>query len=151
MKTYILCFLVLFAVLVGCKSKEMNEIDGKTIVGSNQNEVAGTTSSDTVRIANDSLEYEVIIIDPGFNSWLQGRAKPRNYYRLSYLENKNNFWVSEWNVRVNNPQRYGDMYQLRIDYSPQVRYGYEVNYLLFNYLVYFQITNNQRLGGNIPQ
>jgi hypothetical protein len=151
MKTYILCFLVAFAVLFGCKSKEMNETDGKTIVGSNQNEVAGTTSNDTVRIANDSLEYEIIIIDPGFNSWLQGRAKPRNYYGLSYLENKNNFWVSEWNVRVNNPQRYGDMYQLRIDYSPQVRYGYEVNYLLFNYLVYFQITNNQRLGGNIPQ
>jgi hypothetical protein len=28
------------------------------------------TKGDTVRIANDALEYEVIIIDAGFNSWL---------------------------------------------------------------------------------
>ena len=29
-----------------------------------------TTYSDTVRIANDSIEYEIIIIEPGFNAWL---------------------------------------------------------------------------------
>ena len=27
-------------------------------------------SSDTLRIINDSIDYEVIIIEPGFNSWL---------------------------------------------------------------------------------
>jgi len=151
MKIYILCLAIIGVILWGCGSKEITNANSKTIVGSGQNAVAGTTVNDTVRIANDSLEYEVIIIDPGFTSWLQGRAKPRNYYGISYLENKNNFWVSEWNARVNNPQRYGDMYQMRIDYSPQIRYGYEVNYLLYNYLVYFQISNNQRLGGNVPQ
>ena len=151
MKTYIICLGVVAAALFSCRSKELTDANSKTIVGSNQNQFAGTTANDTVRIANDSLEYEVIIIDAGFNSWLQGRAKPRNYYGISYLENKNNFWVTEWNARVNNPQRYGEMYQMPIDYSPQIRYGYEVNYLLYNYLVYFQLSNNQRLGGNVPQ
>lgn len=108
------------------------------------------TQSDTVRIANDSLEYEVIIIDVGFHSWLAGRAYPRNYYSQAYLETKNRLWVSEWNNRATNPMQYGDLYELRIDYEPSVNYGYEVNYLLYNYLVYFQNKYNQRLGGRVP-
>ena len=47
--------------------------------------------------------------------------------------------------------RWGDMYQMRIDYDQNINYGYEVNYLLYNYLVYFQLSNNQRLGGIVPQ
>jgi hypothetical protein len=30
-------------------------------------------TNDTIRIANDTLEYEVIIIDPGFSTWLASR------------------------------------------------------------------------------
>jgi len=149
MKAYSIGFLVVLALAIGCKTKPFAPSDA--IMGSNQNAIAGTTANDTVRIANDSLEYEVIIIDSGFTNWLASRAKPRNYYGLAYLENKNIFWTTEWNSRILNAQRYGDLYQMRIDYSPQVKYGYEVNYLLFNYLVYFQVVNNQRLGGNLPQ
>lgn len=150
MKTYIIIFAVVFAAIIGCKSTMAVNAPG-TIRGTQQNNIAGTSAKDTVRIANDSLEYEVIIIDPGFNSWLQSRAKPRNYYTQNYMEIKNNFWIAEWNIRVNTPQRYGDMYQMRIDYQPQIDYGYEVNYLIYNYLVFFQVTNNQRLGGAVPQ
>jgi hypothetical protein len=42
------------------------------------------TVNDTIRIVNDELEYEIIIIEPGFNSWLLATAKPRNYYDQSY-------------------------------------------------------------------
>ena len=51
------------------------------------------TDSDKVVIANDSLEYEVIIIDSGFSTYLATRAYPRNYYSQAYLENKNSFWL----------------------------------------------------------
>jgi hypothetical protein len=44
-------------------------------------------TNDTIRIA-DALEYEVIIIDPGFSTWLASRSLPRNYHSQSYLENK---------------------------------------------------------------
>ena len=145
---------VLFLCLLACKTTipgGNENVTNDTIIGKTQNEVAGTTANDTVRIANDSLQYEVIIIDGGFNYWLASRAQPRGYYGESYLRTKNNFWTTEWNNRVLNPQRYGDMYQMRIDYSPEIDYGYEVNYLIYNYLVYFQITNNQKLGGIIPQ
>lgn len=108
--------------------------------------------SDKVRIANDSLEYEVIIIDPGFNSWLATNARPRNYYSESYLENHNQRFVNEWNIRVNQPQRFSpDLYAMRIDYDPRIHYGYEVNYLLYNYMVYFQIANKQQFGGFVAR
>jgi len=149
MKIYIITFALIAAVIAGCKTTTTANA-GKTVAQGDK--VIGPADNDTVRIANDSLEYEVIIIDPGFNSFLYGRAKPRGYYGQAYLENKNRFWVAEWNIRATNPLRYGgDMYQMRIDYDPQINYGYEVNYLLYNYLVYFQNANNQRLGGAVPR
>ena len=105
-------------------------------------------ASDVVRIANDSLEYEVIIIDGGFNSWLASQAKPRNYYSESYLENKNQIYVTEWNSRVMQPQRYNpNLYEMQINYDRHIHYGYEVNYLIYNYMIYFQLTNKQQLAG----
>lgn len=150
MKHYTITLLgfLLFTVLFSCKTNNSNAINGNNVA---QNQVTPPTANDTVRIANDSLEYEVIIIDPGFTGWLASRAQPRGYYGESYLRNKNTIWTTEWNSRVLNAQRFGNMYQMRIDYSPQIEYGYEVNYLIYNYLVYFQITNNQRLGGIVPQ
>jgi len=108
--------------------------------------------SDKVRIANDSLEYEVIIIDPGFNSWLASTARPRKYYSESFLENRNQAYVIEWNLRASQPQVYGTrLYEMRIDYDSRIHYGYEVNYLLYNYMIFFQITNKQQFGGFVPR
>jgi len=109
-------------------------------------------SSDTIRIANDSLEYEVIIIDVGFNSWMYSNAKPRGFYSESYLENRNQIYVTEWNSRVLQTQQFNqNLYVMRIDYDRNIHYGYEVNYLIYNYMIYFQITNKQQLGGFIPR
>jgi len=113
-------------------------------------ETVEQTAKDTVRIANDEIGYEVIIIDPGFNSWLIGNARPRGFYSQKFLEARNLVWVNEWNLRVTNPMRWGDLYGMTIDYGPHVDYGYEVNYLLFNYLVYFQTRNGVRLGSFAP-
>ena len=106
---------------------------------------------DTIRIANDELEYEVIIIDPGFSTWLNSRASPRGYHSQSFLENKNQLYVSEWNNRVLQPVLYNpNLYEMSINYDPNIDYGYEVNYLIYNYMIYFQNTYNQRLYGNVP-
>src|SRR5690606_15137860 len=47
----------------------------------------------------DSLEYEVIIFDAGYEAWLHSQAKPMSYYSQSYLENWNRQYVLEWNYR----------------------------------------------------
>jgi len=104
-------------------------------------------SNDTIRIANDEIEYEIIIIDPGFTSWLNSVAMQRGYYNQSFLESRNRIWVTEYNKRVNQPQLFNpNLYMLTIDYRSGIDYGYEVNYLLYNYLVYFQTVNKQNLG-----
>lgn len=100
--------------------------------------------SDTVRIANDSLEYEIIIIEPGFNSWLITQP-PKGYYGLTYLETRNRQYVVEYNNRVYAPGYNKSLYVQEINYDPNISYGLEVNYLLYNYFKYFEINYNQKL------
>ncbi|MFD1095782.1 DUF6146 family protein [Salegentibacter chungangensis] len=103
--------------------------------------------NDTVRIANDSLEYEIIIIEPGFDLFINTIAKPEGYYSQEYLENKNRFLVSDYNNRVHQPQIYNpNLYVQEINYDPSIDYGYEVNYLLYNYFVYLSRQYNQRFS-----
>lgn len=123
-----------------------------TPVTDNDEKLDAIKQNDTVKIVNEDIEYEIIIIEPGFNYWLASRAKPRDFYSQSYMENRNNFYVMEWNQRVLNPQRFNpSLYELRIDYQQGIDYGYEVNYLLYNYFIYFQLTYNQRLGPFVPR
>lgn len=108
--------------------------------------------SDTVKIANEELEYEVIIIDPGFSSWIVGRAQPRGFHSETFLESRNRIYVAEWNRRAMQPNLYNpNLYEMQIDYNPNIHYGYEVNYLIYNYFIYFQITYKQQLAGFVPR
>ena len=107
---------------------------------------------DTVRIVDDSTEYEIIIIDPGFDFWLKSVAKPEWYYSQSFLENRNRIYVTEWNIRATQPQRYDPhLYEMQINYDPSIDYGMEVNYKLYYYFIYFQRKYNQRLGPFVPR
>ena len=101
-----------------------------------------------VVIANDSLEYEVIIIDPGFNLFLNSVAQPEGYYSQSYLEARNRVWVLEWNNRARNLHQFdSSIYENVIDYQSTIDYGYEVNYKLFNYFLFAQQKYKMNLGG----
>ncbi|WP_034892401.1 DUF6146 family protein [Gillisia sp. Hel_I_29] len=108
---------------------------------------ANAAVNDTVRIANDSLEYEVIVIEPGFNLFLNSIARPRAYYSQTYLENKNQFLVRDYNARVMQPQRFNsNLYIQEINYDPNIDYGYEVNYLIYNYFVFISREYNQKFS-----
>lgn len=101
-----------------------------------------------VVIANDSLEYEITIIDVGFNNYLNTLAEQRGFYSQSYMEARNNAWVIAWNNRAMNPSRFdATIYENQINYSRNVDYGYEVNYLLFNYFLFAQRKYKMSLGG----
>ena len=105
------------------------------------------TNEEPVVIANDSLEYEIIIIDPGFTTYLNSIAKPEGYYSQTYLENKNRLYVINWNYRAQNPLQFNpNIYENVIDYSPHIDYGYEVNYKLFNYFEFAQRKYKMSLG-----
>ena len=92
---YVTCF-------AGCNTTK--------ITNSSNKELHQAAANDTIRIANDSLEYEIIIIEPGFDSWLASTARPEGYYSQTFLENRNYIYVTEWNSRVLQPQRFDPSY-----------------------------------------
>ena len=107
--------------------------------------------TDTIKIVHKESNYEIIIIDQGFNFWLMSTAKQRGFYNQSYLEIKNIQLVTNWNLRVSQPLLYSsDLYTMPINYDSNINYGYEVNYLLYNYFLYFQQKYRQNLLGNTP-
>lgn len=137
-----ICILLILLTILACKTTNPAVSNSEKLVAA---------KNDTIRIANDSLEYEVIIIDAGFSTWLASRAYPRNYHSQSYLENKNRVYISEWNSRAMQTMSYNpNLYGMSINYDSNINYGYEVNYLIYNYMIYFQNTFNQKLFGNVP-
>ena len=110
-------------------------------------DTSNSQKEEPVVIANDSLEYEIIIIDPGFTTYLNSIAKPEGFYSQQYLENKNRLYVTTWNYRVRNPLQFNStIYENLIDYSSHIDYGYEVNYKLFNYFEFAQRKYRMNLG-----
>ncbi len=121
-------------------------------VTSEEKEVFQSNNDEPVEISDDETEYEIIIIEPGFYTWLNSIARPEGYYSQTFLENRNEIMVITWNQRVLQPQRWNpNLYELQINYDPSIDYGYEVNYKLYNYFIYFQRKYNQRLGPFLPR
>ncbi|PWA09342.1 DUF6146 family protein [Flavobacterium laiguense] len=138
----LICISIILLVIIGCNTTK------STVFSTDKPK---TESNDTIKIANDELHYEVIIIEPGFDFWLHSTAYPRGFHSQTYLENKNYLYVSEWNNRVLQPQIYNpNLYEMTIQYDPNIDYGYEVNYLIYNYMIYFQNKYNQKLYGYVP-
>ena len=98
-------------------------------------------------IAVDSVKYELIVLDPGFDSWLLTKP-PENFYSNDYYRLKNIFYVTEWNYRYDNPFKFGNMYDTRIDYDQFTDYGLDLNYRLYYYFLFFEETNHIKLVDN---
>ena len=129
---YLFYFFIVSLFVIGC--------------GTSSKIVTKIKSDETpVKIENDSLHYEVIFIDNGFNTYLNTIAKPKNYYSQQYYETKNKFYVTEWNIRAQNPLQYDDsIYENKIDYDFNVDYGLDVNYKLYNYFKFVAYKYKQR-------
>jgi len=141
----IIPFIIIIALIASCKSYNSNQ----TINNGNENTLV---ENDTVTISSDESDYEIIIIEPGFNSWLLFTARPRGFHSQQWLESRNTIMVQSWNQRNLQPSVYDpNLYELRIDYDTRTDYGYDVNYKLYNYFLYFQLTYNQRLSSFIPR
>ena len=124
-----LAFLILFLVF----STSVNTMAQKTEV------------QDTIRITNHEIEYEIIILETGFDSWLTTNARPIHYYSEQFLKAKNRVYVANWNSRVLGSFNRA-LYNFQIDYDYGIDYGIEVNYTLYNYFLFFEQKYNQKLA-----
>ena len=134
--------LITLCLFASCKTPESVSQNSETQVTENQ---------DTIKLVNDELEYEVIIIEAGFDSWMARRAKPKNFYTLSFLEARNIQYVTEWNNRVVSSRYNNNLYEMSINYQQGIDYGFEVNYLLYHYFVFFEEKYKQKLTSHIPR
>lgn len=129
--------IIAFSIaIISCNSN-------KTTVKGDSDSNIQTATNDTIHIENEELEYEVIIIEVGFNQWIATQP-PMGHHGLNYLESKNRLFVIEFNNRVSQ-NRDHLLYEQEINYESTINYGLEVNYMLYNYFVYFQQKYNQKL------
>ena len=93
--------------------------------------------------AVDSTEYELVVFDQGYETWLL--MQPSQQHSAEYYKAKNRIYVSEWNYRYMNQARYGSQYGSYLDYDTFIDYGYEFERRLFYYFKYFEESNGVRL------
>ena len=104
----------------------------------NTNTTEPFPTSDTLTInSGDSTEYEIMIIEIGFDSWMVTNAKPKWFYTNDYYRNKNQFYVIDWNTRVIESM-HAPPFDDQIDYDSNINYGLDVNYKLYWYFKFMQ-------------
>ncbi|HRT33797.1 MAG TPA: DUF6146 family protein [Bacteroidales bacterium] len=96
---------------------------------------------DTIPV-EDTVEYELIVFDPGFESWLISNPHSQHMYSNEYLQNMNYQYVIAWNYLYSRGDPRVESY---LDYDPTVKYNYDFNYKLFMYFKYFEETNRIKL------
>lgn len=92
---------------------------------------------------SDSTEYELIVMDQGFETWFL--LQPQHQHSLEYYRSKNRIYVNEWNQRYLNPRRYRGPYESYINYDASVDHGLEFEQRLYYYFKYFEETKGVRL------
>lgn len=86
-----------------------------------------------IEVSADSVEYELVVFDPGFDAYLATRPYSKDFYSDDYYRNWNIRYCTEWNIRHANPLRYGDFYETAIPYDAHVDYGLDFNFKLYHY------------------
>ena len=115
-----LFIIVAFALILSCSSTK------------NLPENANTQDN-----VSDSTEYEMIVMDPGFENWFTVNSKPDWYHSQSYYENWNRQYTHAWNAKINTFP-HGHLLSTPINYEDNIDYGLEINHKLFYYFQYVE-------------
>jgi hypothetical protein len=101
-------------------------------------------TKESIVFKSDSLEYSLIVMDPGFDFWLLTQH-PANFYSKEYYEAKNRMDVIVWNQRYLSSGG-NDLYDTYIDYNSGTDYGLDLNYRLYYYFRFFEKQNRVMLS-----
>lgn len=83
----------------------------------------------------DSTEYELLILDTGFESWFVTRNMPSMAHSNHYYKNWNHRYVIEWNQKHMQGHPY---FENHIYYDPFEEYGFDLNYKLYHYFQFVE-------------
>jgi len=87
--------------------------------------------------AEDSVEYELIVFDSGFETWYMIQNSPANYRSQPYYEYWNQQYITAWNYHASASQR-SSFFEPIMGWYPSVDYGFELNHKLFYYFQYVE-------------
>ena len=95
------------------------------------------TSENIIPITEEKTEYEIDIIDPGFNTWflIQWNQAKDNSYK--FYDTWNDRYVQAWNFKATHPM-YGSFFNSTINYDINEDYGMEVSRKLYYYFSYVE-------------
>lgn len=91
---------------------------------------------DTDTIENDSIEYELLIIEPGYDSYLVTQPM-KEYYSITYYKNWNKLYVMEWNNQYLTGKRH-EIFENEIIYDRSIDYGIDLEYRLYYYFRFIE-------------
>lgn len=95
-----------------------------------------------VKIDSTKTMYELIIIDPGFDSWYMLQDSPANYKMEEYYKLWNQRYAIEWNRLYRNGNNDVDS---DIDYRVEIDYDFEFQHKLYYYFKFWEQKNKRRL------
>ncbi len=95
---------------------------------------------------NEDGEWELTVIDPQFDYFLNAIAKPISQYSESYLKSRNILLVSEWNSYYFSG-RYRNIIESSIDYDPKEKYGVKFEYKLYQVFAYVNWKYGLKMNG----
>ena len=93
---------------------------------------------------NDTSQYQLIISEPGYDSWCATNCKPEWYHSENYYKNFNHQYVREWNFRVRSIE-YSEPYDNIIHYNYFTDYGINLEYKLYCYFKFMEEKYNMTL------
>lgn len=115
-----------------------NQVDRSTNANSSTNKMTFEP--------NDEGEYDIVVFDPDYSTYLLTSAYPKNFYTKEYYRQKNRQYVIVWNQRHMMPTVYNpNIYAVSIDLDPQIDYGLDFEYKLFNFFRFIETKYRVRI------
>lgn len=116
MKSSIIICVIIF-VMAGCTtSNRMLAVKDKNLLEIEQNEE----------------EYELLVLDPGFETWFLTTWSPAKDRNPSYYKMWNQRYVNAWNYQATRPHSF-KVFDSTIQYDATIDYGMEVERKLYYY------------------
>ncbi len=131
---FIIVFLLCTTISCGSGASTSTKKEKKTASTSPTN-----ATPEKIHITNND-NFDVTFEDVGFYNWL-AKQSPKSEFLRSSLEITNLQYVTEWNRRVDTPEKYdNELYKKKINYKihPKKHYGLDVNYELYMYFKFFE-------------
>jgi len=96
------------------------------------NKMMQVRDSNLIDIKENDEQYEVMVLDAGFETWFQTTWSASKDRSQQYYASWNQQYVAEWNFKANRAQN-GNFFQNQIQYDQGEDYGIAVERKLFYY------------------